>query len=147
MKRRALIKLMTNKQYTQSRDGSFHADRQLPVKVEKQEEKVKRGFWKKLKRVLSRVPFAEDLIAAYYCAMDSETPTKVRATLLGALAYFILPLDFIPDIILGVGFTDDAAILAAAIATVSSHILPKHRDAAKQALKDDDFSDGPSSTA
>jgi len=147
MKRRALIKLMTNKQYTQSRDGSFHADRQLPVKVERQEEKVKRGFWKKLKRVLSRVPFAEDLIAAYYCAMDSETPTKVRATLLGALAYFILPLDFIPDIILGVGFTDDAAILAAAIATVSSHILPKHRDAAKQALKDDDFSDGPSSTA
>lgn len=138
---------MTNKQYTQSRDGSFHADRQLPVKVERQEEKVKRGFWKKLKRVLSRVPFAEDLIAAYYCAMDSETPTKVRATLLGALAYFILPLDFIPDIILGVGFTDDAAILAAAIATVSSHILPKHRDAAKQALKDDDFSDGPSSTA
>ena len=138
---------MTNKQYTQSSDGSFHADRQLPVKVERQEEKVKRGFWKKLKRVLSRVPFAEDLIAAYYCAMDSETPTKVRATLLGALAYFILPLDFIPDIILGVGFTDDAAILAAAIATVSSHILPKHRDAAKQALKDDDFSDGPSSTA
>jgi len=138
---------MTNKQYTQSSDGSFHADRQLPVKVERQEEKVKRGFWKKLKRVLSRVPFAEDLIAAYYCAMDSETPTTVRATLLGALAYFILPLDFIPDIILGVGFTDDAAILAAAIATVSSHILPKHRDAAKQALKDDDFSDGPSSTA
>lgn len=138
---------MSNKQFTQLPDGTLQPDRQLPVKAEKQQEKVKRGFWKKLKRVLSRVPFAEDLICAYFCAMDSNTPTKVRATLLGALAYFLLPLDVIPDFILGLGYTDDAAILAAAIAAVASHIKPEHRDAAKQALNDEDFSDGPSHTA
>ena len=132
---------MTDTQHSDSHEADLVVDRLLPVKVEKQQEKVKRSFWKKLKRVLARVPFAEDLVAAYFCAMDSKTPTAVRATLLGALAYFIMPLDFIPDIILGVGFTDDAAILAAAISAVAAHITPKHREDAKQALNDEE--DGP----
>ena len=138
---------MTKTKFNDSDARSFNPDRHLPVKAEKQEENVKRDFWDKLKRVLSRIPFAEDLIAAYYCAMDSQTPTRVRVVLLGALAYFIMPLDIIPDFILGVGYTDDAAILAAAISTVAAHITPKHRDAAKQALNDEDFGSGPNYTA
>ena len=142
-----LITPMSKTKFNEPDTRSFNPDRHLPVKAEKQEEKVKRDFWDKLKRVLSRIPFAEDLIAAYYCAMDSQTPTKVRVVLLGALAYFIMPLDIIPDFILGVGYTDDAAILAAAISTVAAHITPKHRDAAKQALNDEDFGAGPNYTA
>src|SRR5262245_2155317 len=61
----------------------------------------------KLKRVLAQVPFAEDLLAAYYAVLDRRTPLAVRATLLGALAYFVLPTDIVPDFLAVVGFGDD----------------------------------------
>ena len=98
------------------------------------EQKVRAEFWGKLKRVAGKLPFVDDLVAVYYCSMDTGTPLKVRATLLGALAYFILPIDLVPDFLAGVGYGDDAAILAAAISLVSSHIKPKHRAAAARAL-------------
>jgi uncharacterized membrane protein YkvA (DUF1232 family) len=100
----------------------------------KDPERVRRDFWRKMKRVAVKLPFAEDLLAAYYCAFDRQTPHHVRATLLGALAYFILPFDFIPDILPVLGFTDDAAILATAIRIVAGHITPDHRAAAKAIL-------------
>ncbi len=98
------------------------------------EKKVRSEFWDKFKRVARRIPFAEDLLAAYYCAMDGRTPLRVRTMLFGALAYFIVPMDAIPDMIAGLGFTDDAAVLAAVIALVSRHIQPRHRAAAAKAL-------------
>ena len=98
-------------------------------------ESVRRRFWSKLKRVAAHLPFAEDLLAAYYCAFDSQTPRHVQAALLGAIAYFILPFDFVPDMLPGLGFTDDAAILATAIRMVATHITPEHREAARTALK------------
>jgi len=98
------------------------------------EQKVRGQFWDKLKRVAGKLPFVDDLVAAYYCSMDVQTPLKVRATLLGALAYFILPIDVVPDFIAGFGYGDDAAVLAAAITLVSAHITPKHRTAAAHAL-------------
>ncbi len=101
----------------------------------KDRESVRRRFWIKLKRVLARLPFAEDLLTAYYCAFDKQTPRHVQAALLGAIAYFILPFDFIPDMLPVLGFTDDAAVLATAIRMVAAHITPEHRDAARAALK------------
>ncbi len=98
-------------------------------------DSVRRRFWIKFKKVVGKLPFAEDLLAAYYCAFDKQTPRHVQAALLGAIAYFILPFDFIPDMLPVLGFTDDAAILATAIRLVSAHILPEHRDAARAALK------------
>src|SRR5258705_10169090 len=98
-------------------------------------ESVRRRFWCKLKRVAVKLPFAEDLLAAYYCAFDKETPRHVQAALLGAVAYFILPFDFVPDMLPVLGFTDDAAVLATALRLVASHITPEHRDAARSALK------------
>ncbi len=95
---------------------------------------LRRKFWRKLRRVAARLPFAEDLLAAYYCAFDRETPSHVKATLIGAIAYFVLPLDAIPDVLPVLGFTDDAAVLATAIKLVTSHIAPAHRDAARDAL-------------
>ena len=96
---------------------------------------VRRRFWIKFKQVVAKLPFAEDLLAAYYCAFDRETPRHVQAALLGALAYFILPFDFMPDMLPILGFTDDAAVLAAAIRMVASNITPEHREAARAALK------------
>src|SRR6266404_5644919 len=98
-------------------------------------DSVRRRFWSKLKRVAGKLPFAEDLVAAYYCAFDKETPRHVQAALLGAIAYFILPFDFVPDMLPVLGFTDDAAVLATSIRMVAGHITQEHRDAARAALK------------
>ena len=98
------------------------------------EARLRRDFWPKLKRNLARLPFAEDLLAAYFCALDPATPTRARAILLGALAYFVLPTDLIPDFILALGFADDAAVLMAAIKTISAHLKPQHRERAREVL-------------
>jgi uncharacterized membrane protein YkvA (DUF1232 family) len=96
--------------------------------------KLQREFWLKLQRLAASLPFAEDLLAAHYCAFDRQTPFHVKAVLLGAIAYFVLPTDFIPDYIPVIGYTDDAAVLAAAIRIVTSHIKPEHREAAQRTL-------------
>lgn len=98
------------------------------------ESRVRSDFWCKARRVASRLPFAEDLLAAYFCAFDRATPTHVKAALVGALAYFVLPFDGIPDVLPFLGYTDDAAILATAIKLVAGHIRPEHRNAAREAL-------------
>jgi len=96
---------------------------------------LRKRFWLKLKQVAAKLPFLEDLLAAYYCAFDKQTPRHVQAALLGAIAYFILPFDFIPDMLPVLGYTDDAAVLATAIRLVASHITDDHREAARAALK------------
>ena len=67
------------------------------------ESAVKEKFFPKLARVLARVPLAEDLVAAYYCAFDRATPLKAKGILIGALAYFILPIDVDPGFRAGAG--------------------------------------------
>jgi uncharacterized membrane protein YkvA (DUF1232 family) len=97
-------------------------------------DSVRRRFWIKFKRLAAKLPFAEELLAAYYCAFDKQTPRHVQVSLLGAIAYFILPFDFIPDMLPVLGFTDDAAVLATAIRLVANHITDEHREAARAAL-------------
>jgi uncharacterized membrane protein YkvA (DUF1232 family) len=95
---------------------------------------LRRRFWRKLKRLAVKLPFAEDLLAAYYCAFDRATPRHVQVALLGALAYFVLPFDFVADVLPVLGFADDAAVLATAIRLVASHITPEHHAAAQAAM-------------
>ena len=97
-------------------------------------DETEQKFLPKLARVLAKVPFAEDLVAAYYCAFDRNTPLKAKGILLGALAYFILPFDAVPDIVLGLGFTDDLAVLLAAFNVVRAHVTPAHRGRARETL-------------
>ena len=108
---------------------------QLPQVIARNEGAVRAGFWPKLKRVLARLPFAEDLVAAWFCAFDPETPLKVRGMLLAALAYFVLPFDLVPDLVVGIGFTDDLTVLMSAIALISTHLRPEHRRQARRALE------------
>ena len=99
------------------------------------EQSVKEKFFPKLARVLANVPYAEDLVAAYYCAFDKTTPLRAKGILIGALAYFILPVDVVPDFILGLGFTDDMAVLLAAVNVVRTHVTQSHRDKARDTLE------------
>ncbi|MGY4752165.1 YkvA family protein [Pannonibacter sp. Q-1] len=101
---------------------------------EQKSRRIREKLLETLRKAARQVPFMEDVVAAYFCALDPATPRKVRATLLAALAYFVLPLDVVPDFILGIGFGDDATVLMGAIAMVRAHMRPEHTEAAKDVL-------------
>jgi len=98
---------------------------------EENERIVQDGFAAKIRAVARRVPFIEDAIAAYRCARDPATPLTARLAIMAALAYFVIPLDAIPDVIAVLGFTDDAAVFWAAWRTIKPHVTDAHRAAAK----------------
>jgi uncharacterized membrane protein YkvA (DUF1232 family) len=108
----------------------------LPMVITRNEDTVRQGFWPKLKRNLAHLPFAEDLVAAWYCAFDRNTPLRARGILLAALAYFVMPIDVIPDFLLGLGFTDDLTVLLTAYGVVRAHLKPEHREKAKAKIEE-----------
>ena len=105
-----------------------------PRKFERDRARVERGFWAKLRRHAARVPFLDDALAAYYGAVDPATPLRAKAVLMGALAYFVVPADMLPDFLPWLGFTDDAAVLFAAIRAIAPHVADTHRARARAAL-------------
>jgi uncharacterized membrane protein YkvA (DUF1232 family) len=106
----------------------------LPVPLPHDEKTVGRDFWKKLLKVAGQIPFAEDAASAYFCAVDPKTPARVKAILFAALAYFVMPFDIIPDFLAGIGYTDDAAVIAMALTAVAGQITEEHRARARAAL-------------
>ncbi len=106
----------------------------LPIATQTQAKRTRRKLIPKLLRVAGHIPFADDLAAAYYCAIDAQTPRKVKLVLFAALGYFVLPIDAIPDVLAGLGFSDDAAVLGTALAMVGSHIKDSHRISARKLL-------------
>lgn len=106
-----------------------------PRALQRNQAKVERGFWGKLKRNVGRVPFLEEAVSAYFCAFDPQTPRTVKAMLLAALAYFVVPADLVPDFVAGLGFTDDATVLFATVRLVASHINERHREQARRRLQ------------
>jgi uncharacterized membrane protein YkvA (DUF1232 family) len=96
------------------------------------ESELRQKLWRKLKREVAGVPFLEDVLTAHYCAFDRNTPVHVKAVLVGAIVYFVVPDDLIPDSLPIIGYADDAAVLGMAIKMMSSHIKPEHREAARR---------------
>lgn len=92
------------------------------------------AFPKKLTSA-GKLPFSEQITAAYYALRDPNTPFKVKATLAAALAYFIMPADLIPDLVAGFGFTDDFAVLLLVLKRVSGSITDAHYELARRRLK------------
>ena len=113
-----------------------------PEDAAEKEAHVRARFWPTVKKALRTIPFIDEVVAAYYAMLDPTTPTRARLTLLAALVYFVTPFDFVPDIILGLGFLDDASILLAALAAVRSSIREEHREAARRALADPEAQTG-----
>lgn len=96
---------------------------------------LRQRIWKKLKREAANIPFVEDALTAHYCAFDRATPLYVKLALIGAVVYFLVPDDLIPDSVPVLGYADDAAILAGAMKMFVAHIKPEHRQAAKLMLE------------
>ena len=94
-------------------------------------------LWKKLSKVARKAgrKAVYYVLVLYYLSRDPAVPTKLKIRVLGALVYFILPLDFIPDALLGLGFTDDLAALAWALFTMKKHITPEIEEKARARLR------------
>jgi len=97
-------------------------------------DRVKKRFSTTFRKAARYIPFADEVVAAYYCALDPATPHRVRAMLLAALAYFVLPVDTIPDFVAGIGFSDDVTVLLTTLAMIRGHITLAHREAARRFL-------------
>lgn len=103
----------------------------------RRESEVRARIRRVIRRAARQIPFIDEVLAGYYCALDPRTPARVRGILLAALAYFVLPLDSVPDFLFAIGFTDDLAVLTAALGAVRPHITDAHRRAARQSLAED----------
>ena len=116
--------------------GLGQKDFSLEERKEKEAEieEVKKTFFDKVKAVAGRVPFVPDAVSMYYCMLDPRTPFWVKATVAGALLYFISPFDVIPDAIPVVGYADDAIVVYVALRMVHEHITEEHIARAKEWL-------------
>ena len=108
-----------------------------PEDASEKERRVRADFWPTVKRALRHIPFIEEVVAAYYAMLDPTILLGARLTLVAALAYFVAPLDFVPDFILAIGFLDDASVLMAALTAVRTSIKDEHRTAARAALAEE----------
>ena len=95
------------------------------------------SFWGKVKEFAIKAgkEVIGKALILYYCLQDSDTPLWAKTAIIGALGYFISPIDAIPDITPIVGFADDLGVLAAASATVVLYIKEEHKENAKGKLK------------
>ena len=96
-----------------------------------------KSFWDKVKSVAKTVGKEGVKLALilYYCCLDDDTPVWAKATTTGALLYFISPVDAIPDVVPGIGYSDDLVVMGLAIAAVAAHIKQEHRDRAEEWIK------------
>jgi uncharacterized membrane protein YkvA (DUF1232 family) len=106
----------------------------IPSVTKLDEQKVDEGFWPKMRKVAGRIPFAADALSLFWCAKDPETPAAAKGMMFAALAYFVLPTDVIPDVLAGLGFADDAAVIAAVIGIAGKHLKTRHKEAAQAFL-------------
>ncbi|MBO7610265.1 MAG: DUF1232 domain-containing protein [Muribaculaceae bacterium] len=95
-------------------------------------------LWNKIKKVAKKagIKVVYATLVLYYMSRDPSIPAKEKLKIYGALGYFILPTDFIPDALMGLGFTDDLAALIWALYTMSGHITPEIEHKAEQKLRE-----------
>ena len=125
-----------------SPDVTFDPEREIepsralvPAVMKLNEQRVDLGFWPKIRRVVAQIPFAKEALSVWYCAKDDETPLAAKGRMLAALAYFVMPIDAIPDFIAGLGYTDDAAVFTALMAIIGRNLKPRHKLAAKRDIE------------
>ena len=87
-------------------------------------------------RSIPGMTLVTDKAALLYAVLeDSSTPKWVKAVIVAALVYLINPVDAVPDVIPGLGYSDDLGVLVAALRSVKAHIFSDHHSRAKQLLK------------
>jgi len=114
--------------------GSWTDFATLARQIRSDEADWRRKFWRAIKREAAGIPFLQEVLTAHYCIFDRHTPLYVKAVLVGAIAYLVIPDHLIPKNLPLIGLADDAAVIALAMKAVASHIKPEHREAAQRTL-------------
>ncbi|HEX7968438.1 MAG TPA: DUF1232 domain-containing protein [Stellaceae bacterium] len=91
------------------------------------ERAVRRRLWSRLRALAASLPFAQELLAAYFCAVDPRTPIGVKFGVLGALAGFLMPQRLIPKMLRTLVVGGDIGLLLGALRSFAAHIRPEHR--------------------
>lgn len=96
------------------------------------------SFWNKVKNFALKAgkEVIEKALWLYYAAQQPNTPAWAKTVIYGALAYFVLPVDAVPDAIPVAGFTDDLGALAAALGTVSMYVTAQVKTMATEKMKE-----------
>jgi uncharacterized membrane protein YkvA (DUF1232 family) len=108
------------------------------VKFEQYEKHYnEESFWEKVKKFATKAggKVIYTALKLYFALQSSNTPVWAKSIIVGALGYFVLPIDLIPDVVPAVGFTDDLGVLLAAVAAVAVHITPEIKEQAKKQLR------------
>ncbi len=95
-----------------------------PEKIQKGEEEVEERLWEKLERVGKKINFAKDVKALYRYMRDKYVPWYRKSIVIGALIYFISPIDTIPDLAPLVGYLDDLGVIMAVLKFMGSELIP-----------------------
>jgi uncharacterized membrane protein YkvA (DUF1232 family) len=92
------------------------------------------SLWEKLTKFGKAAgrEMVERVLTMYYAFRDEDTPVWAKTILVSALAYFVCPIDAIPDVIPGAGYADDGGAIAVALGTVAVHIKEGHRQRARE---------------
>lgn len=101
------------------------------------EDFTQSGFWAKLAKQAKKAghKVIETALSVYYITVDDATPVKVKAVGAAALAYFISPIDLIPDVIPVIGYSDDMAVLAGALVMLAPYLTDEIRRKANATMK------------
>ena len=108
----------------------------MVAKTSTDEKMVKNEFFNKMTSSFSRLQdsFMIDVVSLFYLFSAGKVPVKSSLLIVGALVYFISPIDMIPDFLIPLGFTDDIAVVAGVITKLGSDIKPKYKQQAKEWL-------------
>lgn len=102
---------------------------------EENEQRVRRDYTKKARKLVGRLPFVEDSAAMYYCAVSKDSPKRVKIAIFAALCYFITPIDLIPDAIPITGYLDDGIVITRTYNYIKKHVTEHHRQQARDAIE------------
>lgn len=102
-----------------------------------EQQYTEESFWRKVAKYARTAgrEVMEKALQLYYAAESPDTPSWARKVVYGALAYFILPADAVPDLLPGLGYTDDLGVLVAALATIASYVTPEVKARADEKLQ------------
>ncbi len=111
-------------EYVNESFEDLKSDFESHEKYEEGKEFVEENLWSKVEKVGKKLSFMKDIKALYNYMMDSNVPWYRKSIVLGALIYFITPIDSVPDLIPLVGYLDDLGVITAVLKFLGSELIP-----------------------
>jgi uncharacterized membrane protein YkvA (DUF1232 family) len=108
--------------YMENTLQDLSSDYETHDKYNEGKEYIEENFWSKIERVGSKLSFAKDIKALYNYFIDPSISWYRKSIVVGALVYFIFPIDSIPDIAPLIGYLDDLGVITATIKFLGSEL-------------------------